>query len=523
MIKLTKYYKRLRVSFLRSAIFAAFVCVFLMPGLELGQDGGNNYFTVTLNGTLIGHVDSRETVDEYMMEARERIARRSEGLVYTGTDLEIEADKVFFGRIDAKRKMVDRMEEALNSNVIQTLKHSYTVKVNEYSVNLASSEEVISLLEASLGKYDDKNQYDVHLILDPTRELNVLTAKVQSNEEAEKTATPVLREAGVEAYMEEIFDAIEPAGEKDFGDFKYGLMSMDFAENIEIVDAFLMESEITPLETAIDQVTKDQEVNVMYEVVSGDTLSGIAEKTNIPMEKIIALNANLKDENSTIRAGEELIVTVPEPELSIVRTEQSYVEEDYDAEVIYIDNDAWYTTDEVTRQEPSAGHRNAVALVTYRNDKEISREIVKEEILLEAVPKIVERGTKIPPSYIKPISGGRITSNFGRRRAPTKGASTYHKGIDWGIPRGSSVAASSGGTVIKAGWGGGYGYVVYIRHPDGMETRYAHLSKVLVSSGQYVKQGQRIALTGNTGVSTGPHLHFEMRKNGTPVNPLGYI
>lgn len=83
--------------------------------------------------------------------------------------------------------------------------------------------------------------------------------------------------------------------------------------------------------------------------------------------------------------------------------------------------------------------------------------------------------------------------------------------------------ASSGGTVTRAGWGSGYGYVVYIRHADGRETRYGHLSKVLVKAGQQVSQGQKIALSGNTGRSTGPHLHFELRINGASVNPLEYL
>ena len=135
----------------------------------------------------------------------------------------------------------------------------------------------------------------------------------------------------------------------------------------------------------------------------------------------------------------------------------------------------------------------------------------------------MKRGTKIPPTYVKPISGGRLSSPFGKRSAPKKGASTYHKGVDWAIPTGTAVYASCGGTVKKAGWGSGYGYVVYITHSDGRETRYAHLSKVLVKAGQSVKQNQKIALSGNTGVSTGPHLHFEILINGKQVNPLKYL
>ena len=119
----------------------------------------------------------------------------------------------------------------------------------------------------------------------------------------------------------------------------------------------------------------------------------------------------------------------------------------------------------------------------------------------------MERGTKIPPTYIKPISGGRLSSNFGRRKSPTKGASSYHKGVDWSVPTGTAVFASCGGTVARAG----------------RQTLYGHLSKVLVKVGQTVKQGERIALSGNTGVSTGPHLHFEILINGSQVNPLKYL
>ena len=258
-------------------------------------------------------------------------------------------------------------------------------------------------------------------------------------------------------------------------------------------------------------------------MVAGDTLGEIAEEHNMTIEDVVAMNGTLENENSVIRVGDELIISVPEPELSVERQEELYYEEDYDADVVYIDNDDWYTTEQVTRQQPSAGHRRVVALVSYRNDTVTETEIIKEDVAMEAVAKVVERGTKIPPTYIKPISGGRMSSGFGGRKAPKRGASTNHKGIDWATPTGTAVMASCGGVVTKAGWGSGYGYVVYIQHPDGKETRYGHLSKVLVSSGQKVSQGQKIALSGNTGVSTGPHVHFEIRIGGSAVNPLNYL
>ena len=523
MINISKNYRKMQLIWMRIMFLVAIVFGFMMPGMIQIDDGGKNHYTVYLNESKIGATDSRDTIDKVMAQARRIIAGNSTDLIYAKMDLEIEGKRVIFGKIDSERTLLNRVAGVLQENSIQTLQKAYTVKVNEYSVNLATSDEVKALLDAALNKYDAKDEYSVELVLDPTRELHVLTAQINKKEEQEKEEKEVFWESGVEKYFEDIFKSMEPEVERAFDDYQYGLMSMGFAEKVEIVESFLLPNEITPLETAIEQVTKDKEVNEVYEVVAGDTLSGIVDKTNIPMDKIIELNESIKNENSTIRVGDEIIITVPEPELSVVRTEQVYLEEAYDAEVVYIDNDEWYTTQEKTLQEPSTGFRKAVANITYRNDKEISKEVIKEVVLMEAVPKIVERGTKIPPTFIKPISGGRLTSRFGRRTSPTRGASSNHKGVDWSLPRGSSVVASSGGTVTKAGWGGGYGYVVYIKHPGGAETRYAHNSKVLVSVGQTVKQGQKIALSGNTGVSTGPHLHFELRLNGTPVDPLAYM
>ncbi len=126
-------------------------------------------------------------------------------------------------------------------------------------------------------------------------------------------------------------------------------------------------------------------------------------------------------------------------------------------------------------------------------------------------------------SFIMPTSGP-ITSPFGWRIHPVTGLRTLHKGIDIGAPTGAPILAAAEGVVNDAGWDdGGYGNYVELRHPDGTLTLYGHVSRILVSKGQEVTQGQIIAEVGSTGRSTGPHLHFEVQLNKIAVDPNTYL
>ena len=116
-----------------------------------------------------------------------------------------------------------------------------------------------------------------------------------------------------------------------------------------------------------------------------------------------------------------------------------------------------------------------------------------------------------------------ITSDFGWRIHPIYGTRRLHAGTDFGVDEGTPVHAADGGVVVEAGWVSGYGYTVIIDHGNGMSTLYAHNSDVAVSPGQTVSKGQVVSYSGNTGGSTGPHLHFEVRINGEPTDPMGYL
>lgn len=120
-------------------------------------------------------------------------------------------------------------------------------------------------------------------------------------------------------------------------------------------------------------------------------------------------------------------------------------------------------------------------------------------------------------AFVNPLPSSFVTSRFGKR------GREFHEGEDLGAPQGAEILASAAGTVSYSGWRGGYGKLIILKHPHGMETRYGHCSKLLVHPGQSIVQGQKIALVGQTGHATGPHLHFEVRKEEEPINPEPFL
>ena len=119
---------------------------------------------------------------------------------------------------------------------------------------------------------------------------------------------------------------------------------------------------------------------------------------------------------------------------------------------------------------------------------------------------------------LQPVPG-RITSNYGLRMHPILGYSRMHRGLDFRAAHGTPIVAAADGRVSRAGWAGGYGRQVRLSHANGLATSYSHMSRIAVSAGARVRRGQVIGYVGSTGLSTGPHLHYEMYRNGQTINP----
>lgn len=143
---------------------------------------------------------------------------------------------------------------------------------------------------------------------------------------------------------------------------------------------------------------------------------------------------------------------------------------------------------------------------------------------LEFLEKDIDRMKVTLASYpIGKPSVGYLSSNFGHRKDPFNKGIAFHSGIDLKARHGKSVIATADGTVEKAGWNGGYGRCIVIRHKNGYKTLYAHLSKIKVKKGERVKSGDHIGNVGSSGRSTGAHLHYEVIKNNEKVNPFPFI
>lgn len=180
---------------------------------------------------------------------------------------------------------------------------------------------------------------------------------------------------------------------------------------------------------------------------------------------------------------------------------------------------------EVREAELTAEHEELVALKTSTEEKkQDSERLMNEKAAAQAAGQKYNTVKIGDINFIWPCpASSRITSNFGDRESPTEGASSSHQGVDIGASAGSSILAAASGTVTISTYSYSAGNYIMVNHGGGVSTVYMHCSELLVSAGQQVTQGQVIGKVGSTGYSTGPHLHFGIRVNGSYVNPINYV
>lgn len=248
------------------------------------------------------------------------------------------------------------------------------------------------------------------------------------------------------------------------------------------------------------EVDKPSFETLFYTVRPGDTVGEIAQKEGVKVDTILGANQSVKS-ISSLRVGQRLRIPNQDGVFHKVQNGQ-------------------------TLSNISKTYKVSLEKILDTNDISRPKNII-------AGKEIFIPGAKILPSskeyllggigFIRPVSAGYFSSGYGYRRDPFCGSIRFHTGVDFSAWQGTPIRASRSGEVVYSDWMNGYGNTIVVRHTGGYATRYAHCSRNLVSRGMYVNQGQTIGLVGNTGRSMGAHVHFEILKNGRPVNPSSFI
>ena len=299
-------------------------------------------------------------------------------------------------------------------------------------------------------------------------------------------------------------------------------VNTSFVNDIQIKTVFSNEFRETDIEEMEKILTENKAEEQIYSVRKGDTVSAIGLRFGMKLKQIKALNPDLNE--SKIHVGQQLLISQAVPRLSVqqIVTEHYTESVPFETEIQY--DDSMYSNKSKYKVEGVPGEADVVADVTYVNGVEKERNIISYEITRQPVTAIKVVGTKTPPrtaakgNFIKPC-GGRFSSGYGYRPS----LRDTHTGVDYAASVGTKIWAADGGTVIWAAQKGNYGKYIIIDHGNGYTTYYCHCSKLLVSKGDKVAQGDIIANVGKTGRVTGPHLHFEVRYKGKPQNPLKYV
>lgn len=301
-------------------------------------------------------------------------------------------------------------------------------------------------------------------------------------------------------------------------------VTVGFNHTVDLVDGIYFNDSFSDIGEIMDFLKSDEIKQESYTLVAGDSISLIASKNGLTQAELYEMNPGLTSD-SKLFPGDQMIVQKQEKVLEIrVQKKEVYTEPIHYGTVTKESNDYNYGITK-TLVEGQDGERQVTAVKTYDADGNIlDTQIVDVQTLREPVTKEVVRGTRLPSGSTAQLGGGTLIWPCPGYRRVSRWAVGRHKGVDITGAVGTPIIAADSGVVVKAGMnragaGNNYGLSLIIDHGNGTKTLYAHCSALHVRAGESVKQGQHIADLGSTGRSSGPHLHFEIIRNGSRVPP----
>ncbi|EGW40274.1 peptidoglycan DD-metalloendopeptidase family protein [Desulfosporosinus sp. OT] len=313
------------------------------------------------------------------------------------------------------------------------------------------------------------------------------------------------------------------------------------SDNNQVTSVEFSESIATkPIEAQPDQVKlpdqvlkelKDGKITTTeYTAQENDSWWLIARKNDMKTKEVLDGNPGMT-EDSVIQPGQKIKLVSSSPYLTVLSKGILSSTEIVAFDVITKTDTSLNSGETEVKEKGSDGSKLVTYSYVQKNGEYITKEVIDEKVTKQPVSQVVAKGPSRSPVTVAyktsrgsgSISGiswplsGSISSYYGSR------GGGFHTGLDISGDTGEPYSAAASGTIVAAGWSGGYGNMILIDHGNGVMTRYGHSSRLLVSVGQHVSKGQTIGLVGSTGNATGPHLHFEIILNGDTTNPLNYL
>ncbi len=293
----------------------------------------------------------------------------------------------------------------------------------------------------------------------------------------------------------------------------------EFYENVAVERVQVLPKEVETVDFAIEKVLGGKEELETYVVEKGDTTWDIANRFGLSVEELAGANGEV--DLTRLQIGQTISLNTPKPWFQVVTTETVEEEQPIIGTTYYEKNADMYVGEQKIKTQGKDGLKNVVIEKTYINGRLEQEQVVSEEVVVEPVHTVMLTGSKwrevaASGEFVNPASGV-LTSRFGTRWG------RMHEGIDIGAPTGTPIKAADAGVVTAARYITGYGYTVILDHGNGINTLYGHASALLVEVGQTVEKNETIARVGTSGSTTGSCLHFEVRLNGEPIDPLPYV
>ena len=413
---------------------------------------------------------------------------------------------------------------------------SYTVKVNGNTIGKVRSQKVVeSAIQALKSKYQESEHSEISFTSEVTFEKSrasgdeilkdaALIETLGKNLKFQVQACSVYVDGNIIATLkskEQAEGMLKEVQDKSLaGADKSKLKEISFSEKVELKNEFIEASKISDKDEIINFIIKGTNELRTHKIESGESFWSISKRYNMSLGDLQKANPEVNPEK--VKIGQEINLIVPKPLISVktIQTVTSIEKAEFEQKVEL--SSALYKDETSIKVKGVYGEKEVIADVTKVNGIETGKTVLSEKIIKEPKTQVIVKGTKNPPpkkgtgTFSYPARGS-ISSRYGLRWGRS------HQGIDIAATYGSAVRASDGGVVTWVGYDGGYGKLIKIDHGANFVSYYGHLSKYNVKVGQKVFKGEKIGAVGSTGNSTGPHLHFEIRKNGKVTNPLNYL